>query len=157
MAERDKRRFVDQSAKYTVWFQLRYGHILVHCPRCGGKAQVCLDDNGLLHLTCSACYHTAKIRRYKYLAKAKGICQHCGRWFNVRLDTFYPKVKISCPHCGQVQIAAAEKTDDIYWHHYLGGLALYLTERYKNHTVWALNQDHLAFLIDYTRDRKSVV
>lgn len=140
----------DSPPIYTVYTLLKHGGISVSCPNCGREAILKQANNSYL-LSCRHC-HISEIRSLVSEVKAaKGCCKNCARWFNIKLPLWqnsYPFVKISCPYCQQMQTAQTFPVGTEY-HSPLEGLSLYFIEDFRKNKVWALNREHLSYLISY--------
>ena len=145
-----RRRFTDAPQEYNVYSQLRRGGVLVRCPKCGGAAVLRLRGEDY-RLTCEICRFSETRVPMKPVVAAQNACIACGRWFNLRLPEQlapYPLAKVACPYCRIEQTAPVRRIGfsgaDV-----LDGLELYFKGAYRGHVVWALNREHLGYLIDY--------
>lgn len=145
-----KKRFIDCPPVYSSYYQLQHDGVLVFCPKCGGDALL-RGTHGEYRLTCNRCHFSEQRDQNKPLMAAQGCCISCGRWFNLRLphtQSTYPRVKVKCPHCKTAQTAGVHSVGNGSADP-LDGLTLYLQAKYRGHTVWALNREHLDYLIAY--------
>lgn len=155
------KRFEDEPAfKYSYYAVLHRGErIDVRCPTCGGHAYIeC--RNRELQWKCSECYaHAVKEEDYEYTGK--GYCAVCERWFNVVVTdekmTPHSLVHITCPHCGagnQVKLHKREVSRGYYQDIRHGrdpifDLELYFLDYIRGKQIWAVNREHLNYLIAY--------
>jgi len=157
------KRFKDPvGMPYSIYAILNSGgEIIVKCSQCEGPASIrYLSDEQEVIVRCSLClYQSRQQPRYAYSVAA--ICTHCERWFNQPLHNrrqFGQKqVHFPCPYCNTVNRAAVRKQDTGYWQMpeiYQGrepyfNLELYFMDDYRGQQVWALNREHLSYLLDY--------
>lgn len=157
------KRFKDPvGMPYSVYAILSGGsEIIVKCAHCEGPASIrYLPDQQEVVMRCSHClYQTVHQPRYAYSAAA--VCTHCERWFNQPLHNRQQfgqkKVHFPCPYCHTINRAEVRKQETGYWQMpeiHQGrdpyfGLELYFMDYYRGQQVWALNREHLSYLLDY--------
>jgi transcription elongation factor Elf1 len=137
--------------------------IHVRCPFCGKLGIVKTDGRGysnFRHFTCTVCGKTLKRRGRTYIFSVNSICRSCGRYFRVQIDDETKQhikiLYVHCPHCGNLESAPVLKTDtrsgltpaiqdgcEPYF-----GYPLYYQAVFEGKLLWALNREHLHFLID---------
>lgn len=155
------KRFEDEGAyKYSYYAVLHRGErIDVKCPECGGHAYIeCA--NGEVQWRCSQCYAQAvKEEDYEYIGR--GYCAVCERWISVEVtdkkQISHSLVHITCPHCGAVNQAEMHKrpTSRGYYREIQNGrdplfdLELYFLDHVRGKQIWAVNREHLNYLIAY--------
>ncbi|WP_272037104.1 hypothetical protein [Paenibacillus sp. JJ-100] len=155
------KRFEDEPAfKYSYYAVLKRGErVDVRCPTCGGHAYI-EYRNRELRWKCSECYAQA-VKEEEYEYKAKGYCSVCERWFNVEVTNEKMKshslVHITCPHCGAGNQAKLHK-QAVGRGYYLDirrgrdpifDLELYFLDYIRGKQIWAVNREHLNYLIAY--------
>lgn len=154
-------RFRDEPGyKYAFGAVLHRGEqVAVKCPQCGGLAFVYQGDERR-EVRCTACFHHEKEpEAYRYAAS--GVCEACERWFNEevkdRKQLAQRMIHIRCPHCtamNQVPLRRTLTCRGYYPDIHQGRdpvfhLELYYLDMFRGKPVWALNRDHLHYLIDY--------
>lgn len=135
----------------------------VVCPNCKNAGTVHYDRlKNLATFLCHSCY--LKEERFQgdhCGAKVTAMCTSTGKYFR----TFVPenkvhgqKLRVKCPYCKESVIGdvsdAGNKSCAVFenirqamepYFHY----PLYFQGSYRGKTVWALNREHLQYLIDY--------
>ncbi len=155
------KRFEDEGDyKYSFYAVLRRGEqVDVKCKPCGGHAFIVIEEDHLAW-KCSQCYaHGIQETEYQY--NAKNNCIRCERWFNIEVTDekkiTHKASHIECPHCGTV--------NDVELHKklaYLGyypdiregrdpvfDMELYFLDYIRGKVLWAVNREHLNYLISY--------
>ena len=146
---------------YSVYSALRSAGVCVTCPRCGGPGTVTLErDQG--RFRCTRCGRTETRERREYRWRVQNQCRQCGRYYTVSvLDQrrTYPVLRVSCPCCGTVMPGRVEKTKQLYacvsggevkdGRDPVFGYPLWFLTEFDGRPVWALNREHLAYLIGY--------
>jgi ssDNA-binding Zn-finger/Zn-ribbon topoisomerase 1 len=155
------KRFEDEHAyKYNYYSILQRGErVAVICPQCGGMALISRHDN-ISEVRCISCFYVEKESpTYRY--KASRVCTECERWFNIKLtdpkQTSHAKIHIQCPHCAVLNQVDVERIPERgYWYSDIRQvrepifhLELYLQEHVRGKKLWALNMEHLKYLIAY--------
>lgn len=132
----------------------------VKCPKCHGFGTVTADKDTAF-FRCTSCGHTAEKDRTIYRCDVHNHCKSCGRYYRVDIqDTnkqYFQVLHVACPFCGTVMPGKVHKTAEAF--HYIGdikdgyepffGLELWFLSTFQNKPVWALNREHLTYLIDY--------
>ena len=144
---------------YSVYSALKTG-LCVTCPRCGGMGLVTHRD-GHYRFQCTSCGHnqTKELSGYRY--RVQNLCEACGRYYNIPIwdrQTF-PVLRAPCPYCGFEMPGRVEKTGQAVWYGGDGvlrrgqdpifGFDLWFLTSFDGKPVWALNREHLAYLIGY--------
>ena len=146
---------------YSVYTALNAG-LYVTCPRCGGLGMVTLKD-GQGRFQCTGCGHSETEKRSGYRCRVQNLCKTCGRYYNVpirdRRQQTYPVLRVPCPYCGAVMPGRVEKTGQPVWYGNdanlrrgqdpIFGFDLWFRTGFDGKPVWALNREHLAYLIGY--------
>lgn len=146
---------------YCVYTVLKTG-ICVTCPRCGGMGLVTAKD-GQYRFRCTRCgrAETKQLSGFRY--RVQNQCPSCGRFYNVpipdRKRQTFPVLRVPCPYCGTVAPGRVEKTAQAVWYGGDGvlwegrdpifGFDLWFRAEFDGKPVWALNREHLAYLIGY--------
>ena len=139
-----------------------WSEIAVTCPGCGGAGTVRLErERGTAVFRCPACGLKRETAPGDRFAQVTGQCAATGRRFRVfvpREKLRGPKQRVKCPFCGEWvagEAAAPKKTgslvleevrraEDPYFHY-----PLYFQGDFRGKRVWALNRQHLDYLIEY--------
>lgn len=146
---------------YSVYAVLKTG-ICVTCPRCGGMGLV-TAKNGQDRFQCTRCGHRETKQRSGFRCRVQNLCHSCGRYYSVsildRRQQTFPVLRVPCPHCGYVMPGRVEKTGQPVWYGGDGtlregqdpifGFDLWFRTDFDGKPVWALNREHLAYLIGY--------
>lgn len=157
------KRFVDPLFEpYSVPYILaRKGSIVVKCPKCQSAAYIGADSNREnIELFCHSCFYR-KLAEPDYTYSAAAICTACECWFNEPVKDerqFTQKhVHIICPACHTDNIVELHKRESSVWtgsdirngRDPFFDQELYFLDYYRGKMVWAVNREHLTYLIDY--------
>lgn len=132
----------------------------VKCPKCGGFGIVTAGD-GFVCLKCTNCGSVEKKVCMTYQYEVSNRCEKCGHYYKVIISDKkrqgFSKLNIPCPDCGYVMpgevskkayalpcYQAIENACDPFF-----GCELWFLTYFKNKPVWAVNRDHLNYLIRY--------
>ena len=88
-------------------------------------------------------------------------CKNCGRYYRVDIEDtakqHFSVLHVACPYCGTTMSGEVHKTAEAF--SYIAdiqngrepyfGLELWFLTSFQGKPVWALNREHLAYLIDY--------
>ena len=137
--------------------------ITVVCPKCGGAGTVRLEREwGRAVFCCGSCGRREEtVPGADRFFQVTGRCTTTGRCFRVfvpREKLHGPKKRIRCPCCGEPVVGEVSAPDrphilalgevrrgqDPYFHY-----PLYFQGGFRGKLVWALNREHLRYLIDY--------
>lgn len=139
-----------------------WSEMVVVCPVCGKAGTVHFDiERNTAIFRCDSCYTTKEIVPCgSYGVEVTAQCTSTGKCFRMPMpsDKIHgQKVRVSCPFCEEAVVgdvsgkrnqhivfADIRHAEDPYFHY-----PLYLQASYKGKTVWALNREHLQYLIDY--------
>lgn len=142
---------------FSIW-----SNIMVICPKCGHSGIVSFDkEKNIVHFHCQTCYlHEKKIPCGEDIYEVTGKCTSTGRYFRMSMSKqaiHGQKKKVRCPYCdeyvvGDVQISNnniiiykdIREAKDPYFNY-----PLYLQTSFRGKIIWAMNKDHLQYLIDY--------
>lgn len=144
---------------YSAYTALR-SELDVKCPKCHGFGMVTADADTAF-FKCTSCGYMAEKDRTIYRYDVHNQCKNCGRYYRVDIEDeakqHFPVLHVACPYCGAVMQGKVHKTAEAY--RYLGeieqgrepffGLELWFLASFQNQPVWAVNREHLAYLIDY--------
>ncbi len=137
--------------------------ILVVCPKCGSEGTVSFNRfSGIAKFDCSSCYDHMEVQpgldeRFKVV----GQCTSTGRFFNEYLPgekIHGQKLRMKCPYCDEEVVCDVEDRSrgnyiwyadvqdgfDPFFH-----LPLLLQVEFRGNIVWAVDREHLQYLIDY--------
>ena len=144
---------------YSAYNALTSG-IQVKCPKCHGTGMVTADDDNA-YFRCLSCGHRMTQDRTIYRYDVHNQCKNCGRYYRVDIEDtakqHFPVLHVACPYCGTTMSGEVHKTAEAF--SYIGeirdgrepyfGLELWLLTSFQGKPVWALNREHLAYLIGY--------
>lgn len=153
------KRFNDiQYHTFSFWSDM-----VVVCPKCGRAGTVHFNrENNTANFQCGSCYmqkETVPGGHYTFEATAQ--CTSTGRYFRTYFSEDKirgQKIRVKCPYCEEivmgdvldkraqhlVVIEDIRHAEDPYFHY-----PLYFQASYRGKTIWALNREHLQYLIDY--------
>lgn len=155
-------RFKDEYGyKYSFGMVTHYGgKVVVHCPKCMKHAYISRESNVYV-LKCGSCFYSEmQSEVYKY--SARGVCNHCERYFNQEVKDekkiTQKQLNIACPHCHTMNQVPTHRVEDCQWHYNeiraeedpIFHLKLYYLDYFRGKPVWAVNREHLNYLISYT-------
>lgn len=138
-----------------------WSDIVVVCPNCGKAGVVCFDkQHNTAIFRCQSCYMEKKIIVGNNEFKVNAQCMSTGKYFKISVPSYKvhgQKVRVKCPYCEEFVIGDVLKEkqqcvvfEDIHhgkdpYFHY----PLYYQTSYREKMIWALNKEHLQYLIDY--------
>lgn len=154
------KRTIDQKYFTYSLFTANTTGITVTCPSCHGLAIVTADSQ-TAHFKCTKCSNMKSINRTIYRYDVHNQCKACGRYYRVDITDkkkqHYHTLHVACPTCGDIMSGVVHKTPLAY--SYTGeirnacepyfGYELWFLASFDGKAIWALNQEHLAYLIDY--------
>ena len=134
--------------------------IQVKCPKCHGTGVVTADDDNA-YFRCLSCGHQETRDRTIYRYDVHNQCKNCGRYYRVDIEDeerqHFSVLHVACPYCGTTMSGEVHKTAEAF--SYIGeirdgrepyfGLKLWFLTSFQGKPVWALNREHLAYLIGY--------
>ncbi len=153
-------RIVDEPYfTYSAYSALTSG-IQVKCPKCQGPGIVTADDNAAC-FQCASCGYRSEKERTIYRYDVHNQCKSCGRYYRVDIKDEekqrFPVLHVACPYCGTTMPGAVHKTAEAF--SCIGeiengrdpffGLELWFLASFQGKVVWAINREHLAYLINY--------
>ncbi len=153
-------RIVDQPYyTYSVYSALK-SELNVKCPKCHGFGVVTVGEDAAF-FRCTNCGYTEEKDRTIYRYDVHNQCKSCGRYYRVDIQDadkqHFHVLHVACPFCGTVMPGKVHKTAEAFFHwgeiengcDPFFGLELWFLSTFQNKPVWALNREHLAYLIDY--------
>ena len=153
------KRFTDMS--YTAFYHSgTFSEFDVKCLKCRGFGIVTTDKT-IVFFKCTACGHTQKKEHALYTYNVENLCKCCKRFYRVDINDeqrqHFRVLNVSCPYCKTVMPGQVRKTNKTYY--YINGikngrepyfgLELWFLSSFQGKPIWALNREHLAYLIDY--------
>lgn len=153
------KRFYDVLySTFSIWSEM-----VVVCPVCGRAGTVHFDQKRQVALfQCRSCgLKKETVPSGRRPCEVTAQCSATGRYFRAFLprDRVHgQKARVQCPCCGEwtvgevsvpggrqaVVFEEIRHAEDPYFH-----LPLYFQAGYRGKTIWALNREHLQYLIDY--------
>lgn len=143
---------------FSLWTDMA-----VVCPKCKKAGIVHFDkERNVAIFQCKACYAKKEIApcgNYAYEVTAQ--CTSNGKYFRLPMPEnkiHGVKIKVKCPYCEEVVIGNVfdnrnrqsivfndiRHAEDPYFHY-----PLYFQASFRGKTIWALNREHLQYLIDF--------
>lgn len=134
--------------------------MVVICPECGKAGNVHFDKESYTAIfRCESCFakkETVPCGSSGFEATAQ--CTSTGRYFRTPIPTSKihgQKIRVKCPFCKefvvgdvsdkrQIVFSDIRHAEDPFFHY-----PLYFKASFRGKTVWALNREHLQYLIDY--------
>lgn len=153
-------RIVDEPYfTYSAYNALTTG-IQVKCPKCQGPGIVTADKD-TAYFRCLRCGHQETCDRTVYRYDVHNQCRSCGRYYRVDIKDeakqHFPVLRVACPYCGMTMPGTVHRTAEAFF--YTGeiengrepffGLELWFLTSFQDKPVWALNREHLTYLIGY--------
>jgi len=154
------RRIIDKPYfTYSIATTVMSG-LYVKCPKCGGPGIITADKSAV-YFKCTNCYDSKTKERVVYRYKVENLCDKCGRYYRVAISDsskqHFPMLHVACPYCGYVMSGEVQKNPAYVT--YIGeikngrdpffGFELWFLTDYRGKLIWALNREHLTYLIDY--------
>ncbi len=154
------KRFTDfPYCSFTVYSVSKTTGIYVKCPECGGKGVVTVNDGA--HFKCFHCGSVKEKSLTDYRESVHAHCKRCGKYFRQEVTSYgnCGAAHVTCPECGavmservkRVQVqngsyfsAEIHNTSEPFF-----GFELWYSGEFKGKYVWALNPEHLDYLIEY--------
>ena len=150
----------ERYGKYLACTVIKTG-IDVKCPTCS-KHGIVSKEKGIYQFRCTDCNKSMKTEEFRYHYSVQNQCEDCGRYYRVDLtekaQKKYPALYVGCPYCGYLMQGKVQKTKKGYYGIYeqirngcesIFGLELWFLSSFDGKVVWALNREHLAYLIEY--------
>ena len=156
----EKKRFIDKPYHAFSIFTTSKTGIDVRCPYCKKSAVVKADDH-YSYFQCIHCGKQHKKERAEYRYQISEMCKKCERHFRLDLNdpeqTRFEVLNVTCPYCENQQQGSVQKIKQVVYsyrdvsdgiEHYFNYPLYYQTESYGK-PIWAINREHLLYLIDY--------
>lgn len=155
-----KRVTDEKYGTYSVYTVIQTG-IDVKCPDCG-KRGIVKKQEGIYQFLCTGCNKSMKTERLQYRYDVENQCESCGRYYRVDVTEEakknYPALRVECTYCGHRMLGKVQIKKKGYYGSYeqvrngqeaIFGLELWYLSSFEGKPVWALNREHLAYLIEY--------
>ena len=145
--------------KYSVNSAMESG-MQVKCPKCQGLGIIVADDNNA-YFKCTSCSHQKSYDRTIYRYDVHNHCKNCGRYYRVDIENeekqHFSALNVACPYCGTEMQGEVHKTAESFLYtadihdgrEPYFGLELWFLTSFHGKPVWALNREHLGYLIRY--------
>jgi len=130
----------------------------VVCPSCEKMGIVRYDDGKFIF----RCPHCAKRKEQSAFIKVETSCSVCRAFFRVEIPTEKHQLKgfkVKCPYCSTLNSGKSQKIDKLIFGRarhentaakdLIFGYPLYFLDYLDGKPIWALNREHLQYLIDY--------
>lgn len=134
--------------------------IQVKCPKCHGMDIVTADEKSA-YFKCINCGYQAEKERTVHRYDVHNQCKNCGRYYRVDIEDpakqHFSALHVKCPYCGTMMSGEVHKTAEAFsyaaeinkgkepWF----GLELWFLTSFQGKPIWAINGEHLTYLIDY--------
>ncbi len=134
--------------------------IAVKCPKCQGLGVV-KTDGYKAYFKCPNCATALTKERTNYRCDVHNQCPKCGRYYRVDIDEeskqHFPSLRVACPFCGHMTAGKVHRTRQGFTYYSevqngrepFFGFELWFLAYLGRKAVWALNREHLNYLIDY--------
>lgn len=145
---------------YTVTSALRSG-LMVKCPKCGGPGRVTLERDAFF-FRCERCHAVMTKERACFRYKVENLCEVCGRYYRVQISDQskqgYSVLRVPCPYCGYEMPGQVQRVPEGRYSVWGGirdgrepffGLELWFLTSFRGRPFWALNREHLDYLINF--------
>lgn len=153
------KRFIDKAYFTHSVYSARSVGINVKCPACSSKGVVSEKDYKV-SFKCFGCMLRKEkfLENYYYRLNVK--CVKCDRSYKKHIKNKiipYKYLYVECPYCGRKNQGKVNKikgylsfpADIMDCKEPLFGLDIWYKTEYKGQYIWALNKDHLDYLIEY--------
>lgn len=142
---------------FSFWTEM-----VVVCPACGKAGTVHFDkERDTAIFRCESCYTAKETVPYGNCGfEVNAQCTSTGKYFRIPMagDKIHgQKIRVRCPFCEEfvvgdvsekknqhIVFADVRNAEDPYFHY-----PLYFQASYRGKTIWALNREHLQYLIGY--------
>ena len=134
--------------------------IAVKCPKCQGLGVV-KTDGYKAYFKCPNCATALTKERTNYRCDVHNQYPKCGRYYRVDIDEeskqHFPALRVACPFCGHMTAGKVHRTRQGFTYYSevqngrepFFGFELWFLAYLGRKAVWALNREHLNYLIDY--------
>jgi len=130
----------------------------VVCPSCEKMGIVKYDDGQFIF----RCTHCAQRKEQPEFIKVEKLCGDCRASFRVEIpkEKHQPEMlNVNCPYCNTLYVGKVQEVDKLNFGRsrhenttakdLIFGYPLYFLDYLDNKPIWALNREHLQYLIDY--------
>lgn len=134
--------------------------IYVKCPKCSGLGIITLDHNAA-YFKCTNCGNSKSKERTVYHYEIHNQCKACGKFYKADIKEeskqHFHTLHVACPYCGCMMPGKVQKTVkacnvygeikkaiEPFW-----GLELWFSTSFNGKPIWAVNREHLSYLISY--------
>jgi len=152
------RHTFDASVSSVCW--RKDTDICVVCPKCD-KMGIVKTENGQRCFVCQHCFEKKVQSRFIHAHKVEEQCSHCERFFRVEIPREKHQFKVlnvDCPHCNTMISGKVKKFNQPWYdrsryqnptNESIFNYPLYFLDYLDDKPIWALNREHLQYLIDY--------
>ena len=145
--------------KYSVNSAMESGG-QVKCSKCQGMGMIVADGDNV-NFKCTSCNHQKSYDRTIYRYDVHNQCINCGRYYRVDIENeekqHFSALNVACPYCGTEMQGEVHKTAESFLYtadihdgrEPYFGLELWFLTSFHGKPVWALNREHLGYLIRY--------
>ena len=135
-------------------------NIEVKCPKCGGLGIISSDEKTAV-FKCTVCGSLAREECVAYRYHVANRCKSCGRYYRVPVASergrHFSILNVPCLYCGHIMPGEVlKKASALSCYCEIQnacepffGYELWFLAYYKNKPVWAVNREHLNYLIEY--------
>ncbi len=154
------KRFVDKPYRTFSTFNVTTTGLDVICPKCN-KLGIVIADNNYIYFKCSMCGARQQEDWSTSIYKVNDLCKECSRYFRVEINDkskqYFKVLNVHCPHCNHLQAGKVEKVTNgrRNWREIRNGkepffgYPLYYQTSFDAKPIWAINREHLCYLIHY--------
>ncbi|MCM3783165.1 hypothetical protein M3231_09270 [Neobacillus mesonae] len=157
------RRYTDLLGEpFSFYWVLRTGgRVAVVCPKCRCLAYIQKGMDQAAEVRCTQCLFLDQ-EKEEGRVTASGVCISCERYFNIEvtdpMQQSLKKINVHCPHCEELNQVPVQIKSPRYYYIYsdikngkdpIFQLHLYYSDQYRGKPVWAVNMEHLNYLISY--------
>lgn len=154
------KRFTDAGFNEFTPYTVSKTGIWVKCPACVGRGVVKANypDAEFRCTSCGAVKHK-DLGNYRLSVHAH--CKNCGKYFreDIPEDHKGNAAHVTCPECGTIMSGKIERVHKHNWYFYdvaaensrepFFGYELWYSGELDGKPVWALNPEHLDYMINY--------
>lgn len=154
------KRFMDKSFTTYSAYNATKQEIYVKCPKCSGLGFVTADQD-MAYFKCTNCGSVSAKDCTIYHYEAHNHCKSCGRYYKQEITEkkkqYFRVLNVACPFCGYVMAGEVYKTARAFYYYDeirnarepFFEYELWYTAYFKDRPVWAINREHLSYLINY--------
>jgi phage FluMu protein Com len=154
----DVKRFVDKP-HFSI-FAVHGDGIAVRCPKCGDLGFVTWKED-TVWFRCTSCAERQNKSKFGRSFDVHAQCGACGRYFRTDITDadagHFTMLRVACPSCGALTVGTVHSTEHRWWTygeirdgkepHF--GYPLYFQGSFGGKLIWAINREHLQYMIDY--------